>query len=60
MDRALGGTLDAELRARREKGDSFDDIARWLAVAHDIDITSETLRIWCRDLPEPEPEKATA
>lgn len=60
IDRVLGGTLDAELRARRERGDTFDAIARWLLTEHDIDVTSEAIRQWVRDLPDPEPEAASA
>lgn len=46
VDQALGGTLDSELRERRERGESFDSIARWLAAEHGIDVTSETIRNW--------------
>lgn len=50
VDRILGGTLEAELSARRSNGDSYDSIARWLATEHDISTTSETVRMWCRSL----------
>lgn len=50
VDRLLDGKLEQELRTRRAAGDSFETISRWLAVDHSIDVTSTTVRTWCRDL----------
>lgn len=48
VDRLLDGTLEAELRRRRAIPDSFETIARWLIAEHDIDVSSATVRRWCR------------
>lgn len=49
-DLAAGGTLALELRQRREAGESFATIARWLHVTHDFTVSDETLRRWCTAL----------
>lgn len=49
VDKALGGKLDTELVTRRDAGNSFDQIARWLAFDHDIHVSSETVRGWCAE-----------
>ena len=46
VDRILGGRLDAELAARKDNGDTFDEIARWLEDTHDIKVSRETIRNW--------------
>lgn len=48
-DKALGGTLEARLRAAREKNESFDEIAIGLR-ADDIRVSGETVRQWCHTL----------
>jgi hypothetical protein len=50
VDLALGGTLDKTLTTHRTEGQSFDQIARWLATQHGIDVSGETVRTWCKDL----------
>lgn len=47
VDRILDGCLERELTERRERGDSFATIARWLHSEHDIAVTAETVRSWC-------------
>jgi len=49
VDRILDGKLDAELLARRDAGDSYLTIGRWLDGEHDIQVTTETVRKWCQD-----------
>lgn len=46
VDQALGGRLADELRERRQRGDTFDGIARWLHIDYGIEVTSETIRNW--------------
>lgn len=60
IDRLLGGTLEARLRERREGGQSFAEIARWLLVDHDLTVSIDTVRRWCADLGIEKPEAATA
>ena len=50
VDRIVGGTLRGELARRRAAGESYAVIARWLAVEHQVDLTGETVRQWCRTL----------
>lgn len=47
VERLLDGTLEPELRRRRGLPESFENIARWLANDHDIDVSSATVRRWC-------------
>lgn len=49
VERLLDGTLETELRRRRAIPESFENIARWLANDHDIDVSSATVRRWCID-----------
>lgn len=48
-DRALDGKLDARLRASRDAGQSFDDIARELH-AEGLPVSGETVRKWWIEL----------
>jgi len=50
IDRLLGGTLEAVLRERRETGQSFAEIGRWLLTEHDLAVSIDTIRRWCSDL----------
>jgi len=47
VDRILDGRLTQEMTERRANGDSYNAIARWLAVEHDLEPTGETVRQWC-------------
>jgi hypothetical protein len=47
VERLLDGNLETELRRRRAIPESFENIARWLANEHDIDVSSATVRRWC-------------
>ena len=47
-DKLLGGRLEANLRDWRGEGKSYDEIARLLA-GMGIDVTSESVRRWCRE-----------
>lgn len=62
VDRILGGCLEQELSERRAGGDSYAAIARWLFATHDLEVTGETVRQWCRGygIEKPEPEAASA
>ena len=51
VDRILGGRLDAELAERKDNGDTFDEIARWLEDTHDIKVSRETVRNWYNERP---------
>jgi len=49
-DRILGGRLLAVLtRYRSDEGLTYAQIARRLEVDHDIEVTDETVRTWCRE-----------
>jgi intein-encoded DNA endonuclease-like protein len=54
-DRIMDGTLGAWLRTARSDGNSYERIAGRLRAEHDIEVTSETVRKWCRrpDIAEP-------
>jgi hypothetical protein len=61
VDRVLGGGLCDFLQSHRDSGDSFATIARVLYTEHDIDVTAETVRVWCIDLGVAEaPDRAAA
>lgn len=55
-DEATGGTLAEEMQRRREAGDSFAAIARWLHATHDFTVSDETVRRWCDRLSIEKPE----
>jgi hypothetical protein len=50
VDRALEPGLTDFLQTRRDRGDSYATIAGELLVDHQINVTAETLRVWCNDL----------
>ena len=50
VDRALGDGLCDFLQSRRDAGDSYRTIAAQLSDDHKIDVTGETVRVWCREL----------
>lgn len=49
VDRLLGGRLHEILGEQIAAGQSFERIARWLAIEHDVDVTGETVRRWWRE-----------
>ncbi len=50
VDRVLAGNLKGFLQERRDAGASYRAIARDLDELHDIDVTAETVRVWCEEL----------
>lgn len=44
-NRAVGGKLAWQIRLRRERGDSYQDIAYWLR-SKGVTVTHETVRDW--------------
>lgn len=44
---ALGGRLDEILRSARERGESYDTIARSFDENEGIQVSYETIRRWC-------------
>lgn len=58
VDRVLDGKLAAILTEGRARGDSYEAIARGLATQHDLAISAEQIRKWCRDLKIPSPKDA--
>lgn len=61
VDLALGGQLEARLRAwREEPKTSYDEIANTIR-AEGVDLNGETVRRWCIDLGiEPDPSGEAA
>lgn len=53
VDRLLDGRLVALLTEKRYAGQTYDDIARWLATDLDVKVTAETVRTWCARLDIP-------
>lgn len=47
VDRILKGRLLEFLRAQRQAGLSYQQIATLLHVDHDVSVTTETVRKWC-------------
>lgn len=54
-DRLLDGKLDTYLAERREKGDSYNEIAFTLRTDHGVSVTGETVRAWFLAAAETEP-----
>lgn len=50
VDRIMGGTLTDYLRTERDKGNSFESIARSLSADHAVIVSGETIRQWCSDV----------
>jgi len=50
VDRAVDGGLAPYLQQHRDAGLSYGAIARDMAATHDIDVTAETIRVWCHDM----------
>jgi hypothetical protein len=48
VNRALRGTLDDQLRSRRERGDTYTDIQFWLFQRTKRRVSDETVRSWCQ------------
>ena len=48
---AVGGNLDDWLGTRRAAGKSLRAIARELDHNHGINVTAETIRVWCASSP---------
>lgn len=59
VDRILHGRLHALISERLAAGDSFEQVARWLAAEHDIEVTGETVRRWWHDYQLPVDEVAS-
>lgn len=56
-----GGRIDSIIRAERSKGLSYDEIARRLFAAHQVEISGNTLRTWARELGiEAEPQEVAS
>lgn len=53
-DRTLDGNLAAWIAGRRERGDSYNEIAFSLRSEHDIAVTGETVRTWHLATTDPE------
>lgn len=60
IDRALGGRLVAILRRYRGDGLTYQQIALQLHIDHDVNVTAETVRKWCRENDLVVARKATA
>ena len=45
-DRTLDGNLAAWIAGRRERGDSYNEIAFALRTEHGVAVTGETVRVW--------------
>lgn len=43
---AVGGNLDKKMLARRERGDTFEDIAFWLR-GRGVKVSVDSVRQWC-------------
>lgn len=42
----LKGKLDKQIADRRERGDSYTDIAWWIATTTDVRVTGASVRLW--------------
>lgn len=60
VDRALNGALLDVLRDGRSRGDSYETIARSLAVNHDLSLSAEQIRKWCLEHEISKPETAAS
>jgi hypothetical protein len=58
VDRVLDGKLLTVLAEGRTSGDSYETIARNLAVNHDLPISAEQVRKWCIEHDITKPEEA--
>ena len=58
VNRMLRGRLPYELSRRRERGDSFVEIAFWLRSTHGIEVSYETIRQWCLPVAQDQDEAA--
>lgn len=47
-DRLVPGGLEAFLTAARSEGQSVRQIAARLLAEHDVNVSSETVRTWCK------------
>lgn len=50
VDRVLNGQLRETLATHRAAGETYEQIARWLAAEHGIDVVSTTISRWCTEL----------
>lgn len=60
INERLGGTLEAELRARRSKGESLRQIASWILQTTSYLISHVTVGAWLDELevkPKPKAKK---
>lgn len=48
VNKMLSGRLPSQLAMRRDRGDTFLDIAFWLRTVHGIEVSQETVRQWCQ------------
>lgn len=49
VERILGGRLTDVLVGLRAEGMSHERIARHLGTVHDIQVSGEQVRVWCRE-----------
>lgn len=47
VNKALGGRLPSQLRARRGRNDSFADIVFWIGRDTGMQVSVESVRQWC-------------
>ncbi|HKY14800.1 MAG TPA: hypothetical protein VJM33_07720 [Microthrixaceae bacterium] len=45
-DRVLDGRLAEQILERRQNGESYQGLTRWLLLEHDITVSIETVRKW--------------
>ena len=53
-ERVIGGDLAERLAALRDEGESFEAIARRWHAEYGVEVTGQTLRIWDRQLRQPD------